>query len=384
MARDYLLRLLRNELHYAISGIELRAWSVEYLAGPVSPQKRKLGKMEKHASPPHVSPSNPPRFGGLIGESAPMHFLWELIRKASQCACPVLLLGETGTGKELVARAIHFAGSHPGKALVTIDCSALTPTLIESELFGHVRGSFTGADQPKVGLLQAANGGTIFLDEIGELPISSQAKLLRAIQEKEIRPVGSTERIHIRARVIAATNRDLEKGVRAGTFRQDLFFRLNVIQVILPALREHKADIPLLVAYFLDKFSDSSNTASAISDEALQRLRDYDWPGNVRELENVIECAVALGPHAILQVDDLPTRFQRAAVPRIPENHNPLRLYEIERRAIFLALEGADNDKQQAARKLGIGKTTLYRKLREYMEPVKPARTGKSRMAQTA
>ena len=201
--------------------------------------------MENHADPPHVSPSNSSGIVGLIGESAPMRSLWELIGKASQSACPVLLLGETGTGKELVARAIHFAGSHRGKALVTVDCSAITPTLIESELFGHVRGSFTGADRPKVGMLQAANDGTIFLDEIGELPISSQAKLLRALQEKEIRPVGSTERIQISARVIAATNRDLEIGVRAGTFRQDLYFRLNVMQIKLPALREHKRGHPI-------------------------------------------------------------------------------------------------------------------------------------------
>jgi transcriptional regulator with PAS, ATPase and Fis domain len=329
--------------------------------------------MEKHASLPPVSPLKSSRFDGLIGESAPMRCLRELIGKASQSACTVLLLGETGTGKELVARAIHLAGSNRGKALVTVDCSALTATLIESELFGHVRGSFTGADRPKAGLLQTANGGTIFLDEIGELPISSQAKLLRALQEKEIRPVGSVERIQISARVIAATNRDLEKGVLAGTFRQDLYFRLNVIQVKLPALREHKTDIPLLVAYFLSKFSDSSHTVSAISDGALQRLMDYDWPGNIRELENVIECAVALGPNAILQVDDLPARFQHAAVQRFPENSEPMRLDEIERRAIFRALSESGDDKLEAARQLCIGKTTLYRKLREYAGKLKSA-----------
>jgi transcriptional regulator with PAS, ATPase and Fis domain len=329
--------------------------------------------MEKHADPPPVSPSNSTRFVGLIGESAPIHCLWELIEKASQSACPVLLLGETGTGKELVARAIHFGGPHRGKALVTVDCSALTPALTESELFGHVRGSFTGADRPKVGLLQTANGGTIFLDEIGELPISSQAKLLRALQEKEIRPVGSLERIQIRARVIAATNRDLEKGVRAGTFRQDLYFRLNVMQIKLPALREHKADIPLLAAYFLKKFSNPLQPVREISEEVLRQLMDYSWPGNIRELENTIECAVALTSDAILQVGDLPAELQQTQTHLVQENEEPLRINQIEKIAIFRALNETGNDKGEAARLLGIGKTTLYRKLKEYSKTLKSA-----------
>jgi two-component system response regulator HydG len=190
-------------------------------------------------------------------------------------------LGETGTGKELVARAIHFTGLRREQSLIPVDCSALTPTLVESELFGHVKGSFTGADHSKLGLLQAANKGTIFLDEIGEFPLFLQAKLLRALQEKEIRPVGSTDRIPIDGRIIAATNRDLEAGVRAGTFRQDLYFRLNVVQIKLPTLREHKVDIPLLVAHFLEKYSDPLQPVHAISDDALRRLMTYDWPGNV-------------------------------------------------------------------------------------------------------
>jgi len=212
--------------------------------------------MEDHANLSRAALSRQKGFDGLIGESAAMCRLYELIEKISQSTSPALLVGETGTGKELVARAIHFTGLRREKALVPIDCSALAPTLVESELFGHVKGAFTGADHSKLGLLQAANEGTIFLDEIGELPMSLQAKLLRVLQEKEIRPVGSTERIPVNLRVIAATNRDLEAGVQAGTFRQDLYFRLNVVQVRLPALRERKVDIPLLVAYFLGKFSD--------------------------------------------------------------------------------------------------------------------------------
>ena len=183
--------------------------------------------------------------GGLIGQSAPMHHLYELIRKVSQSTSPVLVIGDTGTGKELVARAIHFKGLRREKAFVPVDCSALTPTLVESELFGHIKGAFTGADHSKRGLLQTAQEGTIFLDEIGELPLFLQAKLLRALQEKEIRPVGSTEGIQIDVRVIAATNRDLDAGVRRGTFRQDLYFRLNVVQIRLPALRERKVDMGL-------------------------------------------------------------------------------------------------------------------------------------------
>jgi len=297
-----------------------------------------------------------------------MHRLYELIEKASRSASPVLLIGETGTGKELVARAIHFTGLRREKALVPVDCSALTPTLVESELFGHVRGAFTGADRSKPGLLRAANEGTIFLDEIGELPTFLQAKLLRALQEKEIRPVGSTDRIPIDVRVIAATNRDLEAGVRAGTFREDLYFRLNVVKISLPALRERKIDIPLLVAYFLDKFSDPLQPVRAISDDALRRLMAYDWPGNVRELENAIECALAFSSGGVVRADDLASVHYRASAPNAPDSNELVPLEELERRAIMNALRETGGDKLAAARLLGIGKTTLYRKLKRYRE----------------
>jgi len=295
-----------------------------------------------------------------------MNRLYEIIGRVGQGTSPVLLLGETGTGKELAARAIHFSGSRRENALVPVDCSALTPTLVESELFGHVKGAFTGADQPKRGLLQTANGGTIFLDEIGELPMFLQAKLLRALQEKEIRPVGSTEQIPINARIIAATNRDLEAGVRTGTFRQDLYFRLNVVQIRLPALRERKVDIPLLVAHFLNKFSDPLEPVRAISDDALRRLSAYDWPGNVRELENAIESAVALTAESTLTVDDLASVPYRAFAPHAAESNEFVPLAEMERRAIVHALRETGGDKLAAAHLLGIGKTTLYRKLRDY------------------
>jgi transcriptional regulator with PAS, ATPase and Fis domain len=328
--------------------------------------------MRNHANPQPASLTNEPAFGGLVGESAPMRRLYDVIEKVRYSTSPVLILGDTGSGKELVARAIHFRGSRRDKALVPVDCSALTPTLVESELFGHVKGAFTGADQPKQGLLQAANGGTIFLDEIGELPMFLQPKLLRALQEKEVRPVGSTERIPIDVRVIAATNRDIEAGVRAGTFRQDLYFRLNVIQIKVPALREHKADIPLLVVYFLEKFSDSLQQVRSISDDALRRLMAYDWPGNVRELENAIECAVTLSSDSVLTVDDLASVPNGASPEYVPDCNELVPLEELERRAVLKALRETGGDKLAAAHHLGIGKTTLYRRIKEYAKTPKP------------
>jgi transcriptional regulator with PAS, ATPase and Fis domain len=327
--------------------------------------KLKTKSMEDHANLSRATLLGSAPSDGLIGESVQMHALHELITKVSHTKSPILLQGETGTGKELVARSIHFSGPRREKMFVPVDCSALTPTLVESELFGHVRGAFTGADHSKKGLLQTANDGTIFLDEIGELPMFLQAKLLRALQEKEIRPVGCTELVPIDARVVAATNRDLQAGVRAGTFRQDLFYRLNVVQIRLPPLRERKIDIPLLVDHFLRKFSSSEFAVKAISDYALQRLLAYDWPGNVRELENAIERAVALSTNNVLSADDLES-VPDAAPLTTADSNELVPLAEMERRAIVHALRQTGQDKLAAARLLGIGKTTLYRKLKEY------------------
>jgi transcriptional regulator with PAS, ATPase and Fis domain len=311
---------------------------------------------------------------GLIGESAPMRQLFNLIGKVSQSTAPVLLLGETGTGKELVARAIHFSGLRRKNEFVPVDCSALTRTLIESELFGHAKGAFTGADQPKRGLLQSANSGTAFLDEIGEIPLSLQAKLLRALQEKEIRPVGATERIPIDVRIIAATHRNLQAGIREGTFRQDLYFRLNVLQVELPALRDRKADIPLLVAHFLKKFSEPHQPVHQISSDAVRYLMDYDWPGNVRELENAIECAVALASENVLTVDDMVSVAVCVPAPEIPAL---VPMAELKRLAILNAIRESRGDKQAAARILHMGKTTLYRNFKKYAEASKLADSSK-------
>lgn len=307
-----------------------------------------------------------PGFGGMIGISVKMQRVYRLIEKVSQHNYPVLILGESGTGKEIVASSIHFLGPRRQKPFMPVDCSALVPSLIESELFGYVKGAFTGAQHNKQGLLETAEEGTLFLDEIGDMPVDLQAKLLRAIQEHEIKPVGSTARLPLRARIIAATNRDLETAVRNGTFRQDLYFRLNVVQIKIPPLRERKTDIPLLANAFLEKFADPDGPPRKLSEEALRCLIAYDWPGNVRELENAIERAVALGPGPNLQLNDLPSNLQYGTGGQLLEDDKLVSLDTMERRAIFRALQETGGDKVAAARILGIGKTTLYRKLKHY------------------
>ena len=313
-----------------------------------------------------------PGFADLIGVSLKMQRVYRLIERVSQHAYPVLILGESGTGKELVARSVHFSGVRRNKPFIPVDCSSLVPTLIEAELFGYVKGAFTGALHAKQGLMEIADGGTLFLDEIGDLPFDMQAKLLRALQEKEVRPVGSTDRIPLSARIIAATNRDLDVAVRQGTFRQDLFFRLNVVQIKIPPLRERKTDIPILVNSFLEKFSETNGKMRTISEDAIARMMAYDWPGNVRELENAIERAIALGSGPILHAGDLPTNLQYGTGDRLPQNDELLPLDELERRAILRALREAGGDKLAAARMLGIGKTTLYRKLKQYDTQTQP------------
>ncbi|HME12056.1 MAG TPA: sigma-54 dependent transcriptional regulator [Candidatus Acidoferrum sp.] len=317
-----------------------------------------------------------PGFGSLIGLSPKMESVYKVIGKVSQHDYPVLILGESGTGKELVARSVHFSSPRKERPFVPVDCSSLTPTLIESELFGYVKGAFTGAVQSKQGLLESAQGGTLFLDEIGDMPVDMQAKLLRALQEHEIKPVGSTERKHINVRIIAATNRDLEAAIRSSAFRQDLYFRLNVVQIKLPPLRDRKNDIPLLVTSFLEKLSPPDVPPRTISEDAMRRLIAYDWPGNVRELENAVARAVALGSGPIVSVTDLPSNLQYPTSERIPERDELLPLEELERRAILRMLRETGGDKLAAARLLGIGKTTLYRKLKQYHmdQPPSPGR----------
>ncbi|HEV8524473.1 MAG TPA: sigma-54 dependent transcriptional regulator [Terriglobales bacterium] len=307
-------------------------------------------------------------FGGIIGRSPEMEKLYRVIAKVARSTHPVLVTGESGTGKELVARAIHFSGPFRDKPFIPVDCGSLVPTLIESELFGYVKGAFTGAVRAKEGLLSIAEGGTVFLDEIAELPVDLQAKLLRAIQEKEIRPVGSTKRVPTNVRILAATNRDLETAVEQGTFRKDLYFRLNVVNLRIVPLRERKQDIPLLVDHFLQRLSKSSGTERKLSDEAMKLLLSHDWPGNVRELDNCLERACALSSGPVIQVADLPTTIQNVQLQPTgtPAGVKIVPIAEMEKQAILGTIDQLHGDKLLAARLLGIGKTTLYRKLKEY------------------
>lgn len=307
-------------------------------------------------------------FAGIVGGAPEMERLYRMIAKAAQSSHPVLILGESGTGKELVARSIHFSGPYRDKPFIPVDCGSLVPTLIESELFGYVKGAFTGAAQSKDGLLTMAQGGTVLLDEIGELPVDLQAKLLRAIQEKEIRPVGSTKRIPIDVRVLAATNRDLEQAVSQGNFRRDLYFRLNVLNLRIPPLRERRQDVPLLIGHFLEKLSHDSGLERTMSPDAMKLMFAYDWPGNVRELENCLERACAMNSGPEIHLADLPSGISGNGHAVRPTNGSAkiIPISELEKRTILETITQLNGDKLLAARLLGIGKTTLYRKLKEY------------------
>jgi DNA-binding NtrC family response regulator len=316
--------------------------------------------------------------GNLIGKTQEMEKLYRILSKVAFTTHPVLILGESGTGKEIVARSIHFNGTNATKPFIPVDCGSLVPTLIESELFGYVKGAFTGANRSKDGLLVAAEGGTVFLDEIGELPHDLQAKLLRALQEKEVRPVGATFAVPIAARILAATNRDLGQMVEQGKFRKDLYFRLNVVNVRIPPLRDRRADIPLLAANTLERMRRENGLTYTFADDALRLMAEYDWPGNVRELEHAIERACALSSGPVLHMGDFPTQLQdhllhqdRAATAaaiahNAIESPQVLSIAEMEKQAILNTIRQLNGDKLMAAKLLGIGKTTLYRKLKEY------------------
>jgi len=316
--------------------------------------------------------------GNLLGQSPEMEKLFRIIARVAQTVHPVLILGESGTGKELVARAIHANGSGAGKPFVPVDCGSLAPTLIESELFGHLKGAFTGAHRPHDGLMVAAGSGTVFLDEIAELPLDLQAKLLRALQEKEVRPLGGSHAVPIRARILAATHQDLTTMVEQGKFRRDLYYRLNVVKLTLPSLRERKEDIPLLAAHFLERNSVEMRRAFRLSAETLGFLMDYSWPGNVRELSNAIDGACSMTSGEVIEMGEMSTSIRDAWMHATVSRRQPAQkavpetqvetLAEMEKRAILTTLEQVHGDKLLAAKLLDIGKTTLYRKLKEYGE----------------
>ena len=300
------------------------------------------------------------RFANLIGRGRAMQRVFELISKIHSTRTSVLITGESGTGKELVARALHTEGVRAGKPFVAINCGAIPETLLESELFGHKRGAFTGAVADKPGLFTEADGGTLFLDEIGELPLGLQVRLLRARQERRIKAVGAVDEVEIDVRVIAATNRDLEADVARGGFRADLYYRLNVIEVRIPPLRQRREDIPLLVDHFLRRFATEYGRTNHLSPEAMAKLERYDFPGNVRELENLLERAVALSSGSVTGVSDLPDlgagrREPEAAAALPPEGVDLDRLLsDYERMWVTRALERTSGARKQAASLLGI------------------------------
>jgi two-component system response regulator AtoC len=305
---------------------------------------------------------------GIIGNSPGIQNVLRLISRLKDTRTPVLISGESGTGKELVARALHFRGSMASRPFVAVDCGSLVPTLIESELFGYEKGAFTGALRSKQGLLQSADTGTIFFDEVGELPLEMQAKLLRFLQEKEVRPVGSNQKVKVDVRIMAATNRDLGAEYKKGTFRKDLYFRLNVVTISLPPLRERRSDIPILSAFFLERLAPGRSVT--ISGNAMKALLAYDWPGNVRELENCLERAVALGDQSIIEVGDLPTGILSPDEPRLEarpgQELSGTDLEDIERATIERVFSQVKGDKALAGKMLGISRATLYRKLKRY------------------
>jgi DNA-binding NtrC family response regulator len=309
---------------------------------------------------------------GIIGNSPGIQHVLRLISRLKDTRTPVLISGESGTGKELVARALHYRGTLANRPFVAVDCGSLVPTLIESELFGYEKGAFTGALRSKQGLLQSADTGTIFLDEVGELPLEMQAKILRFLQEKEVRPVGSNQKVKVDVRIMAATNRDLETDYKKGTFRKDLYFRLNVVTIHLPPLRERRSDIPILCAWFLERLAPGRGVH--VSGAAMKALLAYDWPGNVRELENCLERAVALGDQRRIDLTDLPSSIARADVPEsesaveLSAANGPTTtdLEDIERATIERVFAQVKGDKALAGRMLGISRATLYRKLKRY------------------
>ncbi|MGE5297245.1 MAG: sigma-54 interaction domain-containing protein [Solirubrobacterales bacterium] len=326
------------------------------------------------------------RMARLVGSSHRMQTLYERIHLAANSHTTVLVLGETGTGKELVAEAIHFAGARKQGPLVKVNCSALSENLLESELFGHVKGAFTGAIKDKVGRFEAAGGGTIFLDEIGDISPLIQLKLLRVLQEREIEPVGSSQTQKVDVRVIAATNKDLRALVRDGRFRQDLYYRLRVFQIDLPSLREHKEDIPLLVENFMERFNhQTGKSIRSISSEARQCLMDYCWPGNVRELENTIEHAYVTCQTSEIGLFDLPPELRRSEFRAAEcagktktqdQIEPPVSSGAVTQERLVRTLEECGWKKAEAARRLGLNRATIWRKMKEWDIPLEPPEPG--------
>jgi DNA-binding NtrC family response regulator len=301
-------------------------------------------------------------FGNIIGRSKPMADLFDLIERVAQGHSNVLITGESGTGKEMVARAIHYEGPRAQASFVALNCAAIPEGLLESELFGHARGAFTGAIANKRGLFLEADGGSLFLDEIGDMPLSLQAKLLRVLQDKRVRPVGTNKDVEINVRIITATHRDLRKEVEDGRFREDLYYRLSVIPMRLPPLRERRDDIPLLADFFLKRFSTGDGPHKSLSPRAMEALQRYSWPGNVRELENVMERVTVLSRGPQIQTDDLPPEVRGVESSRAGiDLGRQMTLEELEREYAIKILKEVGGNKERAAQILGVNRRTLTR-----------------------
>ena len=355
----------------AVRGMKLGAR--DYIGKPFSPDELRLvvrrALDEDELRRAHGELTKRLAYGSMIGNSPAMQQLRQTIDKVAPSDATVLITGESGTGKELVARALHFAGRRASRAFMPVNCGALVGTLLDSELFGHVRGAFTGADTAKRGLFLAADGGTLFLDEIGELPLELQPKLLRALQDGEVKAVGGTSSIRVDARVVAATNRALDEACKNGTFREDLYYRLAVITLEVPPLRDRPGDIPLLARHFADEAAvRAEKSRPALTDAAIAHLTAHTWPGNVRELENTIERAVILASGDVLDVVDVAgprPAIAAAGLTTFTGDHVPT-LDELERTHILKVLELCEGQKTRAAAMLGINRTTLWKKLRQY------------------
>jgi two-component system response regulator HydG len=345
----------------------------------VSTTKRRVNERKKGPRPGAPSPREPGKGGdsyeGIVGRSQAIQKLCDLIERVAPSTSSVLIIGETGTGKELTARAIHNRSHRRNHPFVAINCAAIPEALLESDLFGHTRGSFTGASSTRKGLLQAAHGGTVFFDEIGDMPLGLQAKLLRAFQERKVRPVGSDQEVPIDIRVMSATHEDLEKAMAEGRFREDLLYRLNVIRLDVPPLSKRGNDVLLIARHYLRRFADENGKAIlGFAPGAIQKLVAYNWPGNVRELSNCIERAVALSTREVLLEEDLPEKIRRytptvdAVLPRRGPPSALIPLAEVERRYILQVLDIVGGNKARASRILGLDRKTLYRKLHAYRE----------------
>jgi len=381
---DVPVLVVTGQADVATAVAALRAGAYDFLTKPIDAKlmliaiarAAELRRLDREAKALRRALADVQKFGALIGESPVMRELDDLIVRVAGSDASVLVTGESGTGKELVARSIHEHSRRKDGPFVAVNCAAVPPTLIESELFGHVRGAFTDAKTARDGLFVQADGGTLFLDEVGELPLELQPKLLRALQERKVRPVGSESEVPFDIRIITATNRDLEYLTVEGTFREDLLYRLDVVRLELPPLRARGSDVLLLAQHFIDKMAKTrggDSKVKGVAPEAAEKLRAYDWPGNVRELENCIERAMALARGDRIVIEDLPTKIRQFTPKQIVASANDpdeiLTLDELARRYIGRVLQLLDGNKTRAAQVLGVDRRTLYRRLERHGLP---------------